>query len=161
MRQRLSDLEVQRLAKDLASLPELSGENLNDRFRHLCGLEPPRRMRRPLLIRFIAYRLQEQALGGLKPVTRRLLASMAGAGTRHSPARAAPLRKLKPGTTVLREWHGVHHQLSVLEDGVRFAGEHYRSLSEVARKITGSRWSGPLFFGLKTAAAKEHHDGAE
>jgi hypothetical protein len=160
MRRRLSDLEAEQLAKDLASLRHLGEENLNDRFRNLYGVSPPPRMRRLVLTRAIAYRMQEKALGGLKPATRRLLASVAGAGREHSPAHVARVRRLKPGTTLLREWHGVNHQLTVLEDGVRFAGEHYRSLSEVARKITGSRWSGPLFFGLK-AAVKEHHDGAE
>jgi hypothetical protein len=113
-------------------------------------------MRRLLLIRAIAYRMQERALGGLKPSTRRLLASAAEDATTRRPARLARKRKIRPGTTLLREWHGTHHQLTVLEDGVLFAGEHYRSLSEVARKITGSRWSGPLFFGLK-AAARDHY----
>ena len=77
--------------------------------------------------------------------------------------RARPVackRKIKPGTTLLREWHGVQHRLTVLEDGVQFGNERYRSLSQVARKITGSRWSGPLFFGLKSAGT-EDHDGAE
>jgi len=69
-------------------------------------------------------------------------------------------RKIKPGTTLLREWHGVQHRLTVLEDGVNFDGRRYRSLSEVARKITGSHRSGPLFFGLKSPRA-EHQDGAE
>jgi hypothetical protein len=160
MRRRLSDLESEELANHLSSLSNLSEEDLNDHFRSLYGVESPARISRPLLIRAIAYRMQEQALGGLKLSTRRLLANVAGAGTRHSPVRVAPTRKLKPGTTLLREWHGVHHQLTVLEDGVQFAGEHYRSLSEVARKITGSRWSGPLFFGLR-AAAKEHRNGTE
>ncbi len=58
-------------------------------------------------------------------------------------------RELKPGTILLREWHGVNHRVAVLGGGVEYRGQRYRSLSEVARTITGSRWSGPLFFGLK------------
>jgi hypothetical protein len=161
MRRRLSEAQAERLAKDLADLTHLSEDRLNDYFRHLYGVEPPARLRRPLLIRAIAYRLQEKALGGLKPATRRLLASVADDATaRRTTMHVARERKIKPGTTLLREWHGVQHRLTVLEDGVQFGNERYRSLSEVARKITGSRWSGPLFFGLKSART-EHHHGAE
>jgi hypothetical protein len=117
-------------------------------------------MRRSLLIQALAYRLQEKASGGLKPSTRRLLASIADDATARRTTLVARELKIKPGTTLLREWHGVQHRLTVLEDGVQFGNERYRSLSEVARKITGSRWSGPLFFGLKSART-EHHHGAE
>jgi hypothetical protein len=65
----------------------------------------------------------------------------------------------KPGTVLVRDWVGVTHQVKVLEDGLLFRGKRYESLSEIARAITGSRWSGPLFFGLK-AAAKEQSHGA-
>ena len=160
MRRRLSEAQSERLAQDLADLTHLSEDRLNDHFRHLYGVEPPARLRRPLLIRAIAYRLQEKALGGLKPATRRLLASIADDATARRTMHVPRERKIKPGTTLLREWHGVQHRLTVLENGVQFGGERYRSLSEVARKITGSRWSGPLFFGLKSATT-EHHHGAE
>jgi hypothetical protein len=158
MRQKLSENEAAKLAQGLVTLPQLSEENLNDHFRRLYGSEPPARMRRPLLIRAIAYRLQEKARGGLKPATRRLLASIAGDATARRTVRVATERKLMPGATLVREWHGVQHRLTVLEDGVQFGGKRYRSLSEVARKITGSRWSGPLFFGLK-GTVKEHQKG--
>jgi Protein of unknown function (DUF2924) len=65
------------------------------------------------------------------------------------------VRKLHAGAILLREWRGVQHQVTVLESGVLFRGEQYRSLSEVARVITGSRWSGPLFFGLKKRSRGE------
>ena len=64
--------------------------------------------------------------------------------------------RLKAGTVLVREWHGTTHRVTVLDDGFRFGGKRYRSLSEVARTITGSRWSGPLFFGLKSASTE--HD---
>jgi hypothetical protein len=63
-----------------------------------------------------------------------------------------------PGTVLIREWHGVSYRVTVLADGVQLRGARYRSLSEVARKITGSRWSGPRFFGLR-APAKRHEHG--
>jgi hypothetical protein len=157
MRQRLSEAEAEKLAQDLGSLPQLSEETLNDHFRRLFGVEPPARMRRPLLVRAIAYRRQEKPLGGLKPATRRLRVSVGGDATERRTVHLSTKCKIKPGTTLARGWHGVHHRLTVLEGGVQFGGERYRSLSEVARKVTGSRWSGPLFFGLKATAGEQLH----
>jgi hypothetical protein len=159
MHRRLSEVDAEKLANELAGLERLSGEKLNQHFKIMYRADPPPRMRRALLIQALAYRLQEKALGGLRPATRRLLASAADDAAARRTMPEARERKIKPGTTLLREWHGVQHRLTVLEDGVQFAGERYRSLSEVARKITGSRWSGPLFFGLKSART-EHHHGA-
>jgi hypothetical protein len=160
MRRRLSEADSQKLANELTGLSRLSDEKLNGHFKIMYRANPPRRMRRSLLIQALAYRMQEKALGGLKPATRRLLAVVADDATARRTSCLMPERKIKPGTTLLREWHGVQHRLTVLEDGVQFGGERYRSLSEVARKITGSCWSGPLFFGLKSAVT-EHHHGAE
>ena len=160
MHRRLSEADSEKLANELAGLERLSGEKLNQHFKIMYRADPPPRMRRALLIQALAYRLQEKALGGLRPATRRLLASAADDAAARRTMPEARERKIKPGTTLLREWHGVQHRLTVLEDGVQFGGERYRSLSEVARKITGSRWSGPLFFGLKSART-EHHRGAE
>jgi Protein of unknown function (DUF2924) len=71
---------------------------------------------------------------------------------------STPARRLRPGVVLIREWRGTSHQVTVLEDGVLFRGKRHRSLSAVARKITGNCWSGPLFFGLK-APVQENHDG--
>ena len=68
-----------------------------------------------------------------------------------------PVWKAGPGTILVREWQGSAHRVTVLGDGVSFNGKRYRSLSEVAREITGSRWSGPRFFGLRTSALENHH----
>jgi hypothetical protein len=140
------------LASELASLPGLDRKDLAERWRALYGTEPPIRMSRPILIQAIAYRMQEKALGGLQPLTRRALARAAEEIASGQPVAVAPARiRIRPGTRLLREWEGVTYEAIVLEDGVLFRGERYRSLSEVARAITGSRWSGPLFFGLKAA----------
>jgi hypothetical protein len=107
-------------------------------------------MSRLLLLRALAYRIQEQALGGLDRATRRRLDRAArdlAAG--RAVARLVP--KIKPGTRLLREWQGVVHEVIVLERGVQYRGETWPSLSAVAREITGTRWSGPRFFGLKGA----------
>lgn len=136
------------LAEELAALPDLPPDDLKRRWRDLYGSPPPSRFGRALMIRTIAYRLQEQAFGGLRPVTRRRLARASeeiGAGRTPSAVPAA----IKPGTRLLREWQGVTHEVIVLEDGVQYRGATLASLSAVAREITGTRWSGPLFFGLK------------
>jgi len=101
------------------------------------------------MVRAIAYRLQEQALGGLSAAARRALAQTAADGAADRSVHASPTRQIKPGARLLREWHGVTHEAVILDDGVLFRGQRYRSLSEVARIITGNRWSGPKFFGLK------------
>ena len=160
MHRKLSKTDSEQLANELAGLQRLSDEKLNQHFKIMYRADPPPRMRRALLIQALAYRMQEKALGGLKPSSRRWLASAVDDPTSRRSMRVARERKIKPGTTLLREWHGVQHRLTVLEDGVQFGGERYRSLSEVARKITGSRWSGPLFFGLKSASREAQH-GAE
>jgi hypothetical protein len=139
-------------ASELASLPALERPDLVKRWRSLYGTEPPTKISRPILIQAIAYRMQEKALGGLRPFTLRALARAAEEIASGQPVAVAPARiRLRAGTRLLREWQGVTYEAIILEDGVLFRGERYRSLSEVARAITGSRWSGPLFFGLKVA----------
>jgi len=140
------------LAKQLADLDRLDGKGLKERWRKLYGADPPPRLSPTLLVRAIAHRLQERTLGGLKPSTRRLLQRIATDVNARRATLAASAPRLNPGAVLLREWHGVTHQVTVLADGVRFRGKQYRSLSQVARMITGTRWSGPLFFGLKSAA---------
>ena len=150
-------MDVGGLARDLASLSTLDRGALAKRWRELYRTEPPARIGSGFLISAIAYRLQEQALGGLKPSTQRYLAKVAAEATgANGTARnkvAAPTATIKPGTRLLREWHGVTYEVLVLENGVQCNGVHYRSLSEVARTITGTQWSGPLFFGLKKKRA--------
>jgi len=147
------------LVREIEELQEATSANLKERWRALYGAEPPRRISRDLLIRALAYRIQEQALGGLKPSTRRLLAKVAADASARRSIQAAPEPCLKPGTVLLREWHGTQHQVIVREDGIVFLGKTYKSLSQVACRITGTNWSGPLFFGLK-ANRQERTDGA-
>ncbi len=146
------------LVREIEELQEATSANLKDRWRGLYGSEAPRRISRDLLIRALAYRIQEQALGGLKPPTRRLLMKVAADASARRPIQVAPEPALKPGTVLLREWHGTEHQVIVREDGIVFNGKQYKSLSQVAYRITGTKWSGPLFFGLRTAR-QEHTDG--
>ncbi len=141
-----------RLASELVGLPGLNRKQLIERWRDLYGNEPFHAVSQQFMVRAIAYKLQENMLGGHDPSTLRFLAKAAEelSNGRHMTAKPSP--STKPGMRLLREWHGVTHEVVVLEDGVRFQGRQYRSLSEVARVITGTPWSGPLFFGLKKKA---------
>lgn len=147
------------LVHEIEQLKSATATDLKQRWRALYDTEPPRRISRDLLIRVLAYRIQERALGGLKPSTRRLLAKVAADASARRPIQVAPESALKPGTVLLREWHGTQHQVVVREDGISFQGKQYQSLSQVAYRITGTKWSGPRFFGLK-ANRQEQTDGA-
>jgi hypothetical protein len=140
-------LNTKKIASELASLPALDRSALIEKWRMLYGTEPPVGVRNNFLMHAIAHRMQEQALGGIKPATRRFLEK---AAEDNAPGRQiVPVISIRPGTRLLREWHGVTYEVIIMEDGVQCNGKRYRSLSEVARTITGARWSGPLFFGLK------------
>ena len=144
-----------RLQAELESLYELTPNELAERWRALYGSDLPARLRRPLIILALAYRLQEKAFGGLKPATRRLLQTATGRSGKLRSARQ-PKRSVQTGAVLVREWHGTKHQVTVLKDGFMFKGRHFESLSKIARDITGTRWSGPLFFGLRSRQEHEH-----
>lgn len=135
----------------LDRLHDLDGAALREEWRRLCGSEPPR-ISRDLLMRAVAYRLQELEFGGLPKWARQ---SLAGATTNSPPSKrsegtskpAEP--RLKPGARLVREWRGRTHTVMALDDGFEFEGRPYRSLTQIAREITGAHWSGPRFFGLK------------
>jgi hypothetical protein len=153
--------DPQKLASELELLRELPSEQLRERWQRLFGAEPPPKLRSSLVIQGIAYRLQEKALGGLKPATARLLERIAddAAARQQSPATPEKIR-VNAGTVLIREWHGTKHQVTVLKDGFLFRARRFRSLSQIARAITGSRWSGPLFFGLKAARKEQINEAA-
>ncbi|HEX3523188.1 MAG TPA: DUF2924 domain-containing protein, partial [Stellaceae bacterium] len=109
----------------------------------------PANLSRELLLRAVAYRMQEVALGGLRPPRQRQLRQMAQQFKQTGAANRPPRPELKPGTRLIREWQGRTYDVLALNDGFSWQNKHYRSLSAIARKITGTAWSGPLFFGLK------------
>jgi hypothetical protein len=135
------------ISQKLAELPHLSRQQLLDLWQKLYRRPAPS-LRRELLIPFLSYRIQELAFGGLKASTRAELRRIAKQAQKpNSPVR--PVTRIKPGTRILREWRGQNHEVTVLESGFGYRKAVYRSLSEIACKITGTRWSGPAFFGLK------------
>jgi len=142
------------LAREVAHLLPLDVPALRARWTEVFGVAPSPSLRRGPLVRAIAYALQERALGGLKLSTDRLLDRVGKADSGES---RKPMGKPRAaaGTVLIREWGGVSHRVTMHEDDVVYDGHHYKSLSEVARAITGARWSGPLFFGLRARAPEE------
>jgi DUF2924 family protein len=137
-------------------LSELGTGELRERWNAICGKAPSREIGRSFLTRAIAYRLQERAFGGLKPSTCRLLARNVEEGAPGTLSNR-PSRMAQAGTIFVREWQGSTHRVTMLDDGVSFNGKRYRSLSEVAREITDTRWSGPRFFGLRSLVTENNH----
>jgi hypothetical protein len=157
MKRRAPAIGREELATEIASLSKLGIDELRERWRAMFGNAPSQDISRSFLTRAIAYRLQEKVFGGLKPSTQRLLAEFAHDGANGSAA--AGSRIVQSGAVLVREWRGISHQVRVLEKGFSFRGKRYRSLSQVAREITGTQWSGPLFFGLKRSQ-EESRNGA-
>jgi hypothetical protein len=143
------DLE---LSRRLEALSDLSPDELRKEWRRLYRSQPPR-LSRDLLVRAIAYRIQELRYGGLSKATNRKLAALGQ--TRESGAQTATnaAQRIRAGVRLVREWNGRTHTVTVEEDGFSYAGRNYRSLTAIAREITGARWSGPRFFGLSTKKA--------
>jgi hypothetical protein len=141
--------EIERIEAELELLPKLSARQLDERWRELFGTPRPPRLYGPLLIGVLAYRLQEKAFGGIKPATRGLLRQVAGLPAERRSLDRLTQPRLKAGAVLLREWHGTIHRVTVLDSGYEYNGQRFKLLSEIARRITRSRWSGPLFFGLK------------
>ncbi len=149
-------------------LRTLDGEALRVEWRNLFGRRAPKALPKSLLARALAYRLQALEFGDLDPHTLRVLEAYAakGAGSWRGRVRADRLSRtkqvstgpgVKPGSILVREWAGELHRVMALEVGFAWNGATYRSLSEVARAITGTRWNGPRFFGLsrETEAEKD------
>ncbi|WP_423066056.1 DUF2924 domain-containing protein [Devosia sp. CN2-171] len=158
MTKRLSKDEVER---EIAALDTLDTKALQQKWSALYERDPPSRIRAGLLRLGIAYRLQEKAFGGLKPKTIRHLQKLtaevrAARATAEAQVNAEiPVRPsvvqtltLTPGTRLMREWNGTTEVVDVVADGLVWRGATYRTLSAVAVAITGTKWSGPKFFGL-------------
>ena len=133
----------------LSRLPQLDIRELREEWRCLYRGDASPHLSRELLIRAVAYRMQEVAVGGLGPERQRQLRQIAQELKENGHARMPLRAQLKPGTRLLREWQGRTYEVVVLDAGLSCQGTQYRSLSAIARKITGTPWSGPLFFGLK------------
>ncbi|MBY0558538.1 DUF2924 domain-containing protein [Hyphomicrobium sp.] len=141
------------IAAELSRLEALTNFELRGEWRRLQGMQPPKSLSRDLLLRGITYKIQERAFGGLsKSIVRKLSGATSGAlldADPKAPCVKAIRISVKVGTRLVREWNGQTHTVLVHADGVEWCGKRYRSLSVVAREITGAHWSGPRFFGLE------------
>jgi hypothetical protein len=133
----------------LSRLPTLDIGELRQQWRSLYKTQAPPNLSRELLVRAVAHRMQELALGALRLEPRRHLLRIAQQFKETGNAEIGVRSELKPGTRLMREWQGRTYDVLVLDEGFSWQNTHYRSLSAIARKITGTPWSGPLFFGLK------------
>jgi len=122
---------------------------LRQEWERLHGLAAPAALSPDFLRRDVAYRLQAEQHGGLSADARRRLSALASGDPTRAPKPRMPSPRIKPGSTLLREWHGRTYTVLALDDGFEMAGQRFTSLSDVARHITGAHWSGPRFFGLR------------
>ena len=138
------------ILKQVAALPRMTTPNLKKKWKELFDAKPPPYEKR-FLVKRIAYRLQELAYGGLSETSEKRLNNLVDDGNlvARTPVRHAPGDHPIPGTRLFREWKGVEHCVTVLADGFEHQGQHFRSLSAVARAITGTRWNGRVFFGTR------------
>ena len=142
------------LAQEIAHLRDLDLKGLRSRWRSVTGRDAPPRLPRHILFAMIAYRIQADVMGDLDAETVRQLKKI---GLARSSAAAIPLaeafdrrrRELLSGTVLKREWNGQQHRVTVVDDGFCWEGRSYDSLSKIARTITGTKWNGPRFFGLR------------
>ena len=137
---------------ELAALKSMNPDELRDRWKVLFGTKAPR-LQRTYLERRLAYRIQELAYGGLTVTTKARLDALADQLERNPKTKVQPKDRPVIGTRLIREWNGIEHEVTVVADGYEYQGAKYKSLSAAARRITGTRWNGPLFFGLRRSGA--------
>jgi hypothetical protein len=138
----------------LAALEGMTAPALRTLWREVIGRPVASELRRELLIPILAYKLQEKAYGGLKPNTRTQLRRLAALLAADKSAPLTRESRFKPGTRLIREWRGETHEVTIHASGYEYRGREFATLSEIANLISGTRWSGPLFFGTKSSSKK-------
>jgi hypothetical protein len=134
--------------REIEALADLTRVELVERWRERYRTSPPKGISRRLLVRAVAYEMQAKRYGSLKPVTDRRLRKIANGTAEGDDANRNASPRFQPGARLVREWNGVSHVVEVIEGGFIWNGDRHRSLSAIARAITGARWSGPRFFGV-------------
>lgn len=141
-----SDLDAR-----LTALGEMDVKSLQAEWRRLYRSSPPKRLSRQILELGVGWKLQEAVLGGHRKAVQRQLDDLAHQMAMTGEVVVTQSVDLKPGARLVREWGGRTHDVIVLEQGFQYRGRTWRSLSAIARDITGTKWSGPRFFGAGTA----------
>jgi hypothetical protein len=146
---------------ELERLPKMSIAQLRSRYHELFRTEPPRAFGPDLLQRSIAHRIQERAYGGLSREHQRLLDQLVRAARAKPDGRLELPRQIKPGSELVRTWNRRTYRVMVMDKGFAWEGKTFSSLSEIAFEITGTRWNGPRFFGLRSRTAKPEEGRGE
>lgn len=144
---------------ELERLPATPIVELRKRYRELFKADPPKAFGPDLLRRSIAHRIQEKAYGGLPMASRRLLDQLVKAASAKPEARLELPRRIKPGSELARTWNRRTYRVRVLDDGFAYDGKTFASLSEIATLITGTKWNGPRFFGLRSTKSANEDGG--
>jgi hypothetical protein len=139
---------------DLEQLKSLDTAALKAAWRAAFKSAPPRAARGEFLVRFLAHEFQVRANGGLRKSSLKALSEFERVENSLAESVASAEMKLRAGTRLLREWGGSTHEVMIMERGYAYRGRSYTSLSEIARCITGARWSGPRFFGLRSQSKR-------
>ena len=150
-----TEIERQQLEQikqlELSTIPDLK-----HKWHELKGQEPPQFAKRSFLTQVIAWELQAKAFGGIEPSLHRLLLGLGSGQPPSTSGDEVPAsKKLGPGVKLIRTWRGETHQVIVTDEGFLWRDKNFKSLSFIAREITGTQWSGPVFFGLKKAKPKQ------
>jgi hypothetical protein len=144
---------------ELDRLPTARIADLRTRYRELFRAEPPKAFGPDLLRRSIAHRIQEKAYGGLSRAAQRVLDHLVRQALTKPNGRLQLPRRIKPGCELVRVWKGKSYRVVVVADGFAYDGKTFANLSEIASAITGTRWNGPRFFGLRPASSEAGADG--
>jgi hypothetical protein len=144
----------------LSALPNLKKAALCELWQQVFKTDPPEELRKELMVQFLAYRIQEEEFGGLSNASHRHIRDLSSTLEANSNQCVSQRAIIKPGTRLIRQWQGQVHVVNVEEENYEYRGARYESLSEIARLITGTRWSGPLFFGLKDKTIKTSKEAA-
>ena len=148
------------LESAVAALTTMPYTELRQAWQRLFRSDPPKKLSRDILELGVAWKLQERALGGLSATTKRQLGELAQTMEAKADLAKARTVSARPGGRLIREWNGETHEVLVVEDGFLWRGKTWRSLSVIAREMTGTQWSGPRFFGVGRAkAARSSGDG--
>jgi hypothetical protein len=137
----------QKLEAEIARIRALGLHELRTLWRSMFRSPPPPAFTKDLIARFVSWHIQEESVGGLDKSTAKFLDGLARGDK-------TPLRRLKPGTVLVREYQGERHTVTVVQDGYLWRDQTYAGLSTIARAITGTAWNGPRFFGLRTRAPR-------
>ena len=148
------------IERQIAKLEAMSLERLRETWLEHFGAQAPKLKGRDLLIRVLAFRLQADAFGDHSPAVKRKLTQLASLLAKDPKAPLFPTPSLKPGIVLTREWKGVVHKVLVQHQGFLYAEKSYGSLSDIARAITGTQWSGPRFFGIEQRVRQQLRDRA-